>query len=192
MILFFHTSSARSAGFSYYPMEALSPSTQTLIGILMFIGAGPSSTGGGVRVTSFFVVIAALFSFSRNQGEINIFKRTLSKSNRKSANRTILASALIVIGIALLVILTMGASKNAGKSSMQNTLFFETVSAFGTTGLSYKNLTSSLLTIPKLLIALIMIIGQLGMNNVLTIFQPGKKTSRKYAKHFPIEHVIGV
>ena len=193
MILFFHTSSARSAGFSYYPMEALAPSTQTLMGILMFIGAGPSSTGGGVRVTSFFVVIAALFSFSRNKGEINIFKRTLSKSNRKSANRTILSSALIVIGIALLVILTMGASiKNTGKSSIQDTLFFETVSAFGTTGLSYKNITSSLLTIPKLLIALIMIIGQLGMNNVLTIFQPGKKTSRKYAKHFPIEHVIGV
>jgi len=191
MNIMFHTSSARSAGFSFYPIEYFSPSTRALIGILMFIGAGPSSTGGGIRVSSFFIIIAILFSYGRRKGQINVFKRTIDKKNKISAYKNLVSSGVIVILIAVLITLSLGVKKDSINST-QEQLFFETVSAFGTTGLSYGGLTSSLIVFPKLLLCLIMIIGQVGMNNVLTMFRREGRVKTKLVKKYPTEYIPGI
>lgn len=124
----FHAITPRTAGFNTVDVGAMTPASQFVIMILMFIGAAPGGTGGGVKVTTFAITVAALWATVRGMEEPAIFKRRLSPALVGRAFFISLIAFLAVNGVAGLLLVTEG-------RELLPTLF-ETMSAFGTVGLS--------------------------------------------------------
>jgi len=150
---FFTASTSRTAGFNVLPTDSLMDPTLYFLLVLMFIGASPASTGGGVKTTTFSVLIIAVISIIRGQEDISVFRRRLPYYVLNKSLSIIVISIFIIFLIS--IILTI--SENAGFLG----ILFETVSAFGTVGLS-KGLTSDLSNVGRLLITIIMFTGRVG------------------------------
>ncbi len=146
---------ARTAGFNTIPTELISHATLILVMFLMWIGASPGSTGGGIKTTTFAVTAYALYSMIIGKERVEIFKREISYSTIKQAFMVVIASILfIVAGSTLLV--WMEPSKDT------TDLVFEVVSAINTVGLS-RGVTPDLGTGAKVLITLLMYVGRVGV-----------------------------
>ncbi|HIZ19899.1 MAG TPA: H(+)-transporting ATPase [Firmicutes bacterium] len=158
---FFHSVSARTAGFSTYPIgEFTNAGLFTLI-ILMFIGASPGSTGGGIKTSTFFVLMQEVRSLFTKK-HIGAFHRSISAEALSKASIISLLSVLLVcIGTFLLCIL------EPEYSFVQ--LLFEEVSAFGTVGLS-TGITPSLGDGSKLVLIFTMFAGRVGTFTLLSIW----------------------
>ena len=158
---FFQSVSARTAGFSTYPIgEFTNAGLFTLI-ILMFIGASPGSTGGGIKTSTFFVLIQQVRSlFTKKQ--IGAFRRSISAETLSKSSIIVLLSLLLVcIGTFLLCILEPECS------FVQ--LLFEEVSAFGTVGLS-TGITPGLAHGSKMVLIFTMFAGRVGAFTLLSIW----------------------
>ncbi len=158
---FFQSVSARTAGFSTYPIgEFTNAGLFTLI-ILMFIGASPGSTGGGIKTSTFFVLIQQVRSlFTKKQ--IGAFRRSISAETLSKSSIIVLLSLLLVcIGAFLLCILEPECS------FVQ--LLFEEVSAFGTVGLS-TGITPGLTDGSKMVLIFTMFAGRVGAFTLLSIW----------------------
>ncbi len=158
---FFQSVSARTAGFSTYPIgEFTNAGLFTLI-ILMFIGASPGSTGGGIKTSTFFVLIQQVRSlFTKKQ--IGAFRRSISAETLSKSSIIVLLSLLLVcIGTFLLCILEPECS------FVQ--LLFEEVSAFGTVGLS-TGITPGLADGSKMVLIFTMFAGRVGAFTLLSIW----------------------
>ena len=150
---FFFSTSARTAGFSTYPLSNFTNAGLFVLIILMFIGASPGSTGGGIKTTTLFTLNKSIYSTSTNK-HCTAFKRKIPLGViLKAFNVTILALFVICIGTFILSIL------EPNYTFMQ--LLFEVTSAFGTVGLS-TGITPDLSALSKFIISLIMFIGRLG------------------------------
>lgn len=158
---FFHSVSARTAGFSTYPIGDFTDAGLFVLCILMFVGASPGSTGGGIKTTTFFVLIQearAMF----NKKQVGAFHRGIARRTVASASIiTLLSMVVVCVGTFLLCVL------DPEFSFMQN--LFEVVSAFGTVGLS-TGITPSLGVAGKLVIIMIMFIGRLGAVTLLSMW----------------------
>lgn len=158
---FFYSTSARTAGFSTAPLSGFTSAGLFTIVILMFIGASPGSTGGGIKTTTFFAIIKNVYSASTNKHCV-AFKRELSKNTiAKASIIATLALTLVVVDTFILSII------EPEFSFMQ--ILFEVTSAFGTVGLS-TGITPSLSDLSKLIITLTMFIGRLGPLTMATIW----------------------
>lgn len=150
---FFQSVAARTAGFNSVDLTAFSPGTLLVIMTLMFIGASPGSTGGGIKTTTFGILMMTFWSNLRAIDRVSIFKRTISQENIWKAFALVTLSVIIIVTF-LYIILTL-----------ENTDFltasFETVSAFGTVGLSL-GFTPSLSKLGKVFIIILMLIGRVG------------------------------
>ena len=170
---FFHSVSARTAGFSTYPMGELTNAGLFVLVILMFIGASPGSTGGGIKTTTFFSLmqeVRAVFT-KRRPGA---FHRSLSEETMSKAAVIALLSLLVVcIGTFLLCIL------EPELTFIQ--LLFEEVSAFGTVGLS-TGITPGLCVASKLVIILTMFTGRLGAFTLVSIWINRDEPSIRYTE----------
>lgn len=128
----FHSVSARTAGVNTVPMEALNGITKLFVCVLMFIGAAPGSTGGGVKITTAYVLIMTVVSTLRGKSETII--------GRHKVGRSVVYKALAVTMVAFAaVIVTTGTiyfTSHSGVSIEGINALFESVSAFGTVGLS--------------------------------------------------------
>lgn len=175
MIAFFGSVSARTAGFNVVDISIWSYPTIFLMIFLMWVGASPGSTGGGIKTTTFAIALRAAYDFIRGRHEVEI-------GNREIGNETI-SRVLVVIILSLATIffgffglLIFDADKNPVY------LLFECFSAFGTVGLSIVN-TSTLSEVGKEIIICLMFIGRLGPLTLLTgLFIPHKKQYFKYPK----------
>lgn len=150
---FFQSVSARTAGFSTYPVGEFSNAGLFTLAMLMFIGASPGSTGGGIKTSTFFALIQSVRSLmtKKHQGA---FHRSIPAEGISKAYIIAFLSLLVVCsGIFLLCVL------EPEFSFMQ--LMFEVTSAFGTVGLS-TGITPELGNLSKLVLVLIMFIGRLG------------------------------
>jgi len=149
----FQSVTARTAGFNTVDISALRPITLFALSILMFIGASPGSTGGGIKTTTFFILILSIVTILRDRRFNTVFNRRIPFQvvNRAFA---ILVSAL---GIVVLATLLLGVFENFSFPQ----LYFEVVSAFGTVGLS-TGITPYLTDAGKIIIMLLMFIGRLG------------------------------
>ena len=158
---FFHSVSARTAGFSTYPIGSFTNAGLFVLCVLMFIGASPGSTGGGIKTTTFFVLIQearAMF----NKKQVGAFRRAISRGTVASASIiTLLSMSVVCVGSFLLCVM------DPQYSFMQ--VLFEVVSAFGTVGLS-TGITPDLCDGSKLVIILIMFIGRLGAVTLLSMW----------------------
>ena len=158
---FFFSTSARTAGFSTYSLSTFTNAGLFVLIILMFIGASPGSTGGGIKTTTLFTLYKSIYSTSTNRHCV-AFKRKIPLGViLKSFNITILALFVICIGTFTLSIL------ESNYTFMQ--LLFEVTSAFGTVGLS-TGITPDLSDLSKFIISLIMFIGRLGPMTIATIW----------------------
>ncbi len=174
-------SASTTAGFSSVNQAGLSPAGKTVTCFLMFVGASPCSTGGGIKTTTFFVLILMTISGLRGQDSIRIGKRSIGyKTGLRAIAVTMIASMLIIVGASIVM---------ATDSAIPATeIFFDTVSAFTDVGLSMN-------TCPRLsngglyVYAVIMFIGRLGPLSVGMIF--AKQDNYTGLKFPPANIMIG-
>lgn len=166
---FFHSVSARTAGFSTYPLGNFTTSGLMLISVLMFIGASSGSTGGGIKTSTFFVLLRGMYSAATNKSETAFHYAIPKDAFKKASVIALLALGIIISGSYLMSIF------EPQLDTMD--ILFETISAFGTVGLS-TGITPDLTLKSKLLSILIMYIGRLGPLTVATLwyFSKGERT----------------
>ncbi|EEM79229.1 Potassium/sodium uptake protein [Bacillus thuringiensis serovar pondicheriensis BGSC 4BA1] len=144
----------RTAGFNTIDIGQMTMSSQVYMIALMFIGASSGSTGGGIKVTTAFLLLLSIIAIIRNRAEIHIFKRRISQN---LVNRAIAIATTAIMFIFIIFFLLTITEKGAEFSQ----ILFETVSAFGTVGLS-AGLTGDLTPVGRILITIMMFIGRLG------------------------------
>ncbi|MFT8322627.1 MAG: TrkH family potassium uptake protein [Bacillus sp. (in: firmicutes)] len=175
---FFHSASTRSGGLSTMDLNDYSLPTLLIFCFLMFVGASPSSVGGGIRTTTLALNIMFIYHFAKGNKHIKIFKREIHEEDIiKSLVVTILASGLCIMAIVILAI-----TENAPLLN----IIFEVCSAFGTTGLSL-GLTPELSVVGKCVIIVLMFIGRIGLTSFIYIIG-GKEKKDNY--HYPKERII--
>ncbi|MCX7735334.1 MAG: hypothetical protein N2319_01355 [Candidatus Kapabacteria bacterium] len=175
----FQSVSARTAGFNTVNIELLTAPTALIIIILMWIGASPGGTGGGIKTTTFSLAVLSFLNIIKGKSRTDIFNRTVTQESIQKSYLVIFGSMSIII-LALLLISWMEPDKNLLD------LAFEVVSAFGTVGLS-RNVTFHLGDGGKLIITLLMFIGRIGiLTFVISFF-----AVERYPKYgLPKENVI--
>ena len=150
---FFQSVSARTAGFSTYAIGDFTNAGLFVLCVLMFIGASPGSTGGGIKTSTFFVLLQAARSACVKRNA-SAFKRGISRENiAKASMITVLSMTVVCVATFLLCVL------EPDRTFIQ--VFFEVVSAFGTVGLS-TGITPTLGAAAKIVIICVMYIGRLG------------------------------
>ncbi len=165
----FQSVTARTSGFSLIDFGGASAATLFLVAILMFVGASPGGTGGGIKTTTFAAATMTFFSFVRGKRDTEIYGRRLSHEAISKAFATIFVSVTLIIVASM----TISAIE---PQSFEN-IIFETVSAFSTTGLS-AGITPMLSTASKLIIALVMFAGRVGPLGLLILLLERKKIRR--------------
>jgi len=150
---YFQSVTPRTAGFNTLDIAKLRHSTQFLLTVLMFIGASPGSTGGGIKTTTFGLLAAAVWSQSRGREDTEVLGRRIPNEQVNKALAVTLMSGCLVTVVTLLLTLT--------DSADFLTLLFETVSAFGTVGLSM-GVTPTLTSLGRILIIVTMFAGRVG------------------------------
>ncbi len=176
---FFQSSTTRNGGLATMDVSQFSKPTLFIICFLMFIGASPSSVGGGVRTTTFALNLLFIYSFARGSKSIKIFKRELHPDDiLKSLAVTMIA---ILLCFTAVIALTM-----TEKNFTTIQILFEVCSAFGTTGLSM-GITPDLTALGKIIIILLMFIGRIGILSFIFII--GKRNSEPNY-HYPKERII--
>ena len=177
---FFHAVSARTAGFSTIPMESLSNSSSLVMIFLMFIGANPGSTGGGVKTTTVFVIFIAMASVVTGK-KPDAFKRRIPQDSITKA-LTVFVMAIIVILIATFSIMLIEGDKYSTLD-----VLFEVVSAAATVGLS-RSLTPLLSIGSQMIIMAVMFLGRLGPLTIVTMFT---KMRQEHLEHIEENVIIG-
>jgi trk system potassium uptake protein len=179
MVSFFSSVSARTAGFNVVDITLWSYPTIFVMIFLMWVGASPSSTGGGIKTTSFAVALLTVFNFIRGRKSLEIGHREIGTGTINRVLSVIFLS-LIVIFSGFMGLLIAEPSKNPVY------LLFESFSAFGTVGLSIVQ-TATLSENSKWIIIFLMFIGRVGPLTLLTaIFI---KQRKKYYK-LPVQDLI--
>lgn len=179
IISFFQSVSVRTAGFQTLNLIDMKKATLSLYMILMFIGASPGSTGGGIKTTTVAVIALGIVSVLRNKKEIEIKKRRISWSVYNKA------VTLIFISI-IYITFTVSILSLFEKDHKFISLLFEVISAFGTAGLSL-DLTPTLSNPSKLLISLTMFIGRVGPFTVAMAISTYNRKKGTYT--YPKENV---
>ncbi|NQT95532.1 MAG: hypothetical protein HQ572_03690 [Candidatus Omnitrophica bacterium] len=149
----------RTAGFNILRTGALRPVTLFMLIILMFIGASPGSTGGGIKTVTFGIIIAGLFSMLYNRDRITLFKKTIPRETYRRAAVILLLGLGIVAGSTFLLSATESAAAQSSRYFLS--ILFEVTSAFGTVGLS-TGITPYLTKLGRLIIICTMFIGRVG------------------------------
>ena len=170
---FFQSTSARTAGFSTYPIGNFTDAGLFVLAVLMFLGASPGSTGGGIKTTTAFVIWRSVYGAATNR-DCGAFKRRLPQE--------VVLQAYVIAALALTVVCVqtfLMCLAEPGYRFIQ--LFFEVVSAFGTVGLS-TGITPDLGVWGKMILILTMYIGRLGPLTIATIWTFKPKAGARYSE----------
>lgn len=149
----FQSITSRSGGISTIDIGAMHQSSQFFLILLMFIGAAPGSTGGGIKVTTFAVLIGAVITMIKGKRDVVLYNNRISQS--------VVYRAVTVTILALLLLVSFSMILSAMEDHDFLAILFEAVSAFGTVGLSM-GLTPELSTGGKVIVSLLMFLGRLG------------------------------
>lgn len=169
----FGATTPRTAGFNSIDMSQLAFPTIMFTFLLMWIGASPASTGGGIKTSTFAIATLNILSLAKGKQRIEIFRREIADISVRRAFATI-ALSLIVIGLGIMMISIFDPDKG-----LMN-IAFESFSAYSTVGLSL-GITGSLSGASKLIIVLIMFIGRVSMLSIIVaIFRKSKHKNYRY------------
>ena len=170
---FFQSVTLRTAGFNTVPLGNIKPATVFISYILMFIGASPGSTGGGIKTTTFGILIFYALGILKRREYVEVFKRRIDWE--------LINKALAIVVISVFYIIVVTTVILSVESFSTDKVVYEVISAFSTTGLSM-GITAGLGVISKLLIVITMFIGRLGPMTVALAFTSNKRSSIKYPK----------
>ncbi|UII57153.1 TrkH family potassium uptake protein [Cytobacillus spongiae] len=175
---FFQSATTKSGGLATMDVSQFSDPTLLLMSALMFIGASPSSVGGGIRTTTFALNILFLFHFARGNQTVRLFNRELHEKD--------IIKSLVVSMFAMFICFTSVIILMLTEDQPILAIIFEVASAFGTCGLSL-GITPELSNIGKITIMILMFIGRIGILTFLFIIG-GKEKQANF--HYPKERVI--
>lgn len=175
---FFTGATPRTAGFNSVDMGTLAFPTIMLTIFLMWIGASPNSTGGGIKTSTFAIALLNTLSLARGQNKVEVFKRQIAEISIRRAF-SIMWLSLLVIGTGVTLI-----SYDQPELDLIKVVF-ECFSAYSTVGLSL-NLTTELSDFSKIVVSVIMFVGRVSM---LTIFIALLKNRRPRRYHYPTEEI---
>lgn len=170
--------SPRTAGFNTVPIDQLREPTLLFVTTLMFIGAGPASTSGGIKITTFAVLLFVLVAEIRGESDVNVFRRRISPATIRQALTVALLSVAVVIGASLVLVTLADLTLTPA--------LFEAASAFGTVGLS-TGVTSTLPDVGEFLLVLLMLAGRVGP---ITFFTALALRQHTRAYRYPEERPI--
>lgn len=157
LLAFFQAVTCRTAGFDVFPQVLLSPAGSFASILLMFVGAAPGSTGGGVKVSTLILVLLLLWGYFRGRSRVDLAGRSVPAGVLREALAVLSAGLCLVLGGTLGILLLEPVSVTVAA--------FEVVSAFGTVGLS-TGLSAQLGEAGKLLLVLVMFCGRVGLLTV--------------------------
>lgn len=186
LVSLFQSVTTRTAGFNTMDLDMLRTPTIMAMVFLMFIGASPGSTGGGVKTTSLALFYGIMVSRLKGNQHTNLFRRTLPDETVTKALALVML-AVILIGIALFWLLLVQVPERAHEGS--RVLLghaFEAVSAFATVGLSL-GVTTALTVAGKWIIIALMFIGRVGL---LTVAFAIAGRTRQYPTHYAEESIM--
>ena len=170
---FFHSVSARTAGFSTYSIGDFTNAGLFVLCVLMFIGASPGSTGGGIKTSTFFVILQAVRSMCTKRS-VGAFHRSISQQNvSKACIIAVLSMAVVCVATFLMCVLEPECT------FIQ--LLFEVVSAFGTVGLS-TGITPGLSVAGKVVIILVMYTGRIGAVTLISMWIEHPEPNARYSE----------
>jgi len=169
---FFQSVCLRTTGFNTLPTIKMHEITKVLNIVLMFIGASPGSTGGGIKVTTFGIIIAAIFSQMRGRDETIIFKHRIAYN--------LVIKALSIIGMSLIIVITVTTLILAIDGFPFIDTLYEATAAFSTTGASSIG-TPNLHSASKIILIFTMFLGRVGpLSFALSLsLKNGKKNADK-------------
>lgn len=174
LVALFHSISARTAGFNTVDMGSMATSTMFIMVILMWIGASPGSTGGGIKTTTFAVSFINIFSIASGRERAEMFKRQISEISVIKAFSTVILSVSFIAFTIFILLLT--------EPFKFEDLLFEVVSAVSTVGLT-RGITNLLSDPGKIVIILSMFFGRIGLLSIFLILIKRKPRGKyDYAK----------
>lgn len=179
MTAMFYSMTTRNAGLQINDLGDFQITTLIVFSLLMFIGCSPSSVGGGIRTTTVAIIGLYLFSFLKSEAKINVFGRRIDEDDVKKSIVVFMLSMIMCFFAVLFL--------TATEDHPLIAIIVEVASAFGTTGLSL-GITAELTTVGKIMIALLMFIGRIGMLYTLMLFVP--KETRDIGYEYPSEKII--
>lgn len=174
----FGAATPRTAGFNSVDMGALDFSTVMMIFLLMWIGASPASTGGGIKTNTFAIATLNFLSLAKGKAKIEIFRREISEISVRRAF-AVISLSLLVIGLGIILISVFDGDKKLLD------IAFECFSAYSTVGLSL-GITADLSAASKFVIIVVMFLGRVSMLTLLiAVFKKVKEKNYKY----PVEEL---
>jgi trk system potassium uptake protein TrkH len=180
MAAFFQSVTARTAGFNTIDQAGLTVPSKFMTSILMFIGASPAGTGGGIKTTTFAVVLLIVYTVLRGRHEITVFDRQVIRGTAYRAV-TITVIGIVIVFVFGMILSVAELGNTSGLASFEN-IMFESVSAFATVGLS-SGITPSLSPTSKIFMIVTMFAGRVGPLTLALAFSRSysrSKTKYKY------------
>jgi len=160
MASLFQAVTPRTAGFNTIPIADLREASTFLIILLMFIGASPGGTGGGVKTTTFALLLGTAVSVIKGEDRVEFFHRRVIPGAVFRAMSVVVLAFLLIFGVIMILLVVQPASLLD--------ICFEVVSAFGTVGLS-RGITPNLLDLSKILIIVTMYVGRVGIMTLIMV-----------------------
>ena len=163
----FHGVTPRTAGFNTVDVGAMNESTLFGTSILMFIGAGPASTSGGIKVTTAAILAAAIWAEVRGERDVNVLSRRIPPAIIRQALTIVVLSITFVAATSLFLMTSDGLGLTEA--------FFESTSAFGTVGLS-TGVTGSISPVGHVVLVIVMVCGRVGPLTFVTAMALRERT----------------
>lgn len=188
---FFVIAASRTGGFSISNYSDMSQIGLLIVILTMFVGASPLSTGGGIKVTTLFVVVLITFAYIRGK-KVHAFKRTYSQKSFIQAT-VVIFFALIAILIGYIMLAEFEKSNTAIVATGwgENALIFEVVSAFTTTGSSF-GITPMLTDASKITLSILMFIGRVGpLTLMATVSESISKEEKLHYRYIESDILVG-
>lgn len=182
MSAFFQSVTLRTAGFNSIDQGGLRTATKLIGCVIMFIGANPGSTGGGIKTTSFAIIILSVWALIRGNDEITV-------SNRRIKRRQVVnAVSIFIMGLMIVVCVTMLITIFEDGLILEDVLY-EVFSAFGTVGIT-AGITTTLSNASKIVLMMTMFSGRLGPMTLAMAFA-GTRSRKKPYRSVEEEVMIG-
>lgn len=176
----FQSVTTRTAGANTLDIANMEQATQFFMILLMFIGASPGSTGGGIKTTTFVLLLGAVWAMIKGRDDIVFFRYRLEQERVLKALSIVLLALFIVIGATMILSTT--------EDHHFLMILFEATSAFGTVGLSM-GLTQDLTDVGKSLIIMLMFIGRVGL--ITMAYALGRREGKELYRHPEGKMIIG-
>lgn len=173
----FHSITPRTAGFNTLDLNALSMPSRFITMILMFIGGSPGSTAGGLKTTTFAIMLLSIVAMFKGSEEINFAHRRISRETVSRSLGIVFISTIWIVSMSLLLIIFE-------PNRSLEAIMFESISAFGTVGLSL-GITPSLSIMGKVILAVMMFFGRIGPLTIVYALSNRSSASARDLLRYP-------